>query len=250
MSNCIYKSVDMVAGEVFILPPGAEVIGVTNDSVTSSCGNDLPTVELACFYMQWAINIDPEGDRFVFSPLTVTAGIPPIGPGTMPIHLPKVNNAWDPDDDETSPSIIVTNIGVAGQVIPGGMSCQDFTSIESAILVNAANGLVTNRKWLHEDRFDSISALTQANFLLNSYGDSGYILYGLWFKAIKEIGETVYIEIQGNSGNTGTPTRYYAQLMDDCSEYPTTSEVASSGTVNGITSTTTTSTTTTTTIIT
>jgi hypothetical protein len=221
--NCIYKTIDLVAGEKFVLPPGAEVLYVSDSgAVESSCNTEFEEKPLLCYYMQWAINVDVEGIKTVWNPF-----LPP--PGNLPIviTLPEINNAWDPDDDETDGAIIVTNIGAAGQVIPAGMSCQDFPSIESALASSSINGLVTNRRFNSETRYDDIESSADISFMGN-YGDAGYILYGFWFKAIEEIGNTVYVEIQGNSGNTGTPTRYYAQLMD-CADYPVTSEIPTSG---------------------
>lgn len=223
--NCIYKTVDLVVGEKFVLPAGAEILAVSDSSlIESTCSSDLPEQELSCFYMQWAVNVDVEGNRQVF-----LAAALPVAPSTGPIKLPTMNNAWDPDDDETSPSILVTNVGGAGLVIPGDFSCQSLTSLESAIAANSTlNGLLSSRKFNHIDVFDTMDAASSTNFFgPGNYGDSGYTLYGMWFKAIEEIGKTVYVEIQGQSGNTGTPTRYYAQLMD-CADFPNTSEVASS----------------------
>lgn len=223
--NCIYKTVELQAGEKFVLPAGAEILAVSDNSlVESSCAGDLPEKDLVCFYMQWAVNVDVEGKRQVFLATAL-----PVAPATGPIKLPKMNNAWDPDDDETDPTITVTNVGGAGLVIPGGFSCQSLTSLESLIAANSTlNGLLTNRKFNHIDVFDSMDTASATNFFgPGNYGNSGYTLYGMWFKAIEEIGKTIYVEIQGNSGNTGTPTRYFAQLMD-CSDFPTTSEVASS----------------------
>lgn len=238
--NCIYRTIELFAGEKFVLPAGAEVLAVSDSSlIESSCGGSFPTQELVCYYMQWAVNVDVEGIRQVFLPTAL-----PIAPSFGPIELPNMNNAWDPDDDETDATITILNVGVAGQVIPGGFSCQSLTSLESTIAANPINGLVTNRKFQHFDVFDTMSAGSATNFFgPGNYGSSGYTLYGMWFKALEEIGNTVYVEIQGNSGNTGTPTRYYAQQMD-CADFPNTSEVASSSGGMSITPTSTTTTTT------
>lgn len=229
VENCIYKTVDLVAGEKFVLPPGATVLSVTDaGAIESSCNTDFKEEPLVCFYMQWAVNKDVEGIKSVWNPFLP----PPVGGMPIAITLPEINNAWDPDDDETDGTIIVTNFGAINQIIPAGMSCQDFSSIESTLASSSISGLLSSRRFNSETRYDDVESSADISFLGN-YGDSGYILYGFWFKAIEEIGNTVYIEIQGNSGNTGTPTRYYAQLMD-CADYPVTSEIPTSG--NGGTS--------------
>lgn len=234
-TNYIYKTVDMVAGEKLVLPSGGEVIGVTDSSlVTSTCSDELPDVELACFYMQWAINVDPEGDRMVFSP-----AFPLV---TLPIKIPKINNAWDPDDD--GPPILVLNFGITGQVAAINVNCQDFTSLEGAIITSSFGALLSSRKWNHEEHIEPLTAAESTNWLGQGNFRSGYYIYQLAFKAIKEIGETAYLELQGPNGNTGSPTRYYAQPLD-CAEFPLTTEVVSSATViSPITTSTTTTTTT------
>ena len=60
MAICIYRSVVLAPGEIFALPPNAELLGVDNlANVTSNCG--LTNLEEAkCYVMRWAVNVDRE----------------------------------------------------------------------------------------------------------------------------------------------------------------------------------------------
>lgn len=48
--TCIYKSITLQAGEVFSLPPNAELLYVSDtDNVISSCDDELPNVQTQCY---------------------------------------------------------------------------------------------------------------------------------------------------------------------------------------------------------
>lgn len=48
--TCIYKSISLQNGEVFSLPPGAELLYVSDtDNVISSCDDELPNVQTQCY---------------------------------------------------------------------------------------------------------------------------------------------------------------------------------------------------------
>lgn len=52
-TKCIYRSVALEQGEIFSLPPGAELLYVSDPaSIISSCDVDLPTTELQCYMFQ------------------------------------------------------------------------------------------------------------------------------------------------------------------------------------------------------
>ena len=48
--TCIYKSISLQNGEIFSLPPGAELLYVSDtDNVISSCDDELPNVQTQCY---------------------------------------------------------------------------------------------------------------------------------------------------------------------------------------------------------
>lgn len=67
--TCVIKSVTLAAGESYVLPPGAQLIGATHLNFTSTC--EIPTLETTqCYFMSYAIseNRDPsvaiEGNEY------------------------------------------------------------------------------------------------------------------------------------------------------------------------------------------
>lgn len=240
-TNCIYKTVDLVAGEKFVLPAGAEVISVSDSSlIESTCDTtNLTTAETKCYSISWAITYDTEG-LINYFPL-------PFNP---PVIIPKANNAWDNKGGDFA-DISISHYGVAGNVIALGSTATDFTAMESAFASGPAAGLLTSRKYNSVYR-ESVTGVDAVNW--NGGFSSGYTLYTFSFKALEEVANTVYLQFFGPSGNIGSIPRYFAQEID-CGDYPTTTEVASSGrpaspdsTTSTTTFATTTSTTTTTTL--
>lgn len=62
-TTCIYKSVTLQQGETFVLPPGAELIGSTNESaITSSCDEEFDLEEIQCYTIQVQESISDGGD--------------------------------------------------------------------------------------------------------------------------------------------------------------------------------------------
>lgn len=67
--NCIIKTITLSTGEVFVLPPGAEVVYVSDtNAVTSSCEEDLPTEDLLCYQLSWAITDNGNGSTQAWDP--------------------------------------------------------------------------------------------------------------------------------------------------------------------------------------
>lgn len=214
-TNCIYKSVDLVAGEVFVLPPGAEIVSVTDDTVLeSSCADTIfPVQERKCFQIRWAITYDSEG-LINYFPL-------PFNP---PIIIPEANNAWDNEGGDT-PDISISQYGLAGQVYPMGISATDFAAMESAFVSSPVGSLLGDRKYNHNER-ESVDGVDSVNW--NGDFHSGYNEFVFTFRAVQEVADTFYLQFFGASGNIGSVPRYYAQEID-CADYPTTTEVASGG---------------------
>jgi len=230
--GCIYKSVDLVAGETFVLPPGAEVISVSDASVIeSSCEQEFTVAEKLCYTIDWALTYDTEG-LINYFPL-------PFNP---PIIIPDANNAWDNEGDD--PDITIASYAAAGVIVPLGTPATDFTALEASIASSSIGALLTNRKY----NSGYVSGINNAdNINWNGDFQSGFTVYQLAFKAVPEVAATVYLEFFGASGNIGSIPRYFAKEID-CDGYPTRTEVASSGSpVNTTTTTTTTTTSTTTT---
>jgi hypothetical protein len=63
--NCTYKSVKLVAGEQFILPPGAEIVSTTNglEDYTSTCPKPSTLDVTKRFRVQWEIKTDDNNNR-------------------------------------------------------------------------------------------------------------------------------------------------------------------------------------------
>lgn len=230
-TNCIYKTVNLIAGEKFILPPGAEIVSVSDDGVIeSSCPDTLfPVAETKCYTMAWTITFDTEGTINYFPLLNV------------PIIIPEANNAWD---NEGADKIKISFYSIAGVSTALGTDADDFVGLESALASSPYGGLLSERKYNSEYR-ESVTGVDSVNW--NGDFKSGYTIYYFSFKATEEIAKTVYLEFFGPTENTGTIPRYFAQEID-CADYPATSQVASGGSpLNPLTTTTTSTTTTTTT---
>ena len=214
--NCIYKAVTMKAGEVFVLPPGAELISVTDaNAVTSSCSDNLPEAELKCYRVAWVFNTDEEG----MTGAAIQTGIGPV-PGI--IEIPDFNNAWDAE--ESPRSIIIDSISLGGTITTGlSIDPQQFSQIESTIAGLSSGGLLMDRKY---KRNEALSPLTlfQYGYWPTGYR-SGYIEYNLYFKATEDIAKTMYLQFSG-SENIGSVPRYTPGEID-CEDYPTDSDIVS-----------------------
>lgn len=229
MPNCIYKSVSLIAGETFVLPPGAEIVSVSDDSVIeSSCpGTEFPIAENKCYRISWTATSDTEG-LINYFPL-------PFNP---PIIIPEANNAWDNEGGDDR--IKIQYYSIANVAVSLGTDFDDFVALESALASSAYGGLLTDRKYNHEYR-ESVTGADSTNW--NGDFKSGYTIYYFSFKATEEIAKTVYLEFFGPTENTGEVPRYFAKEID-CADYPSSSEVASGGSpLNPLTTSTTTTTT-------
>lgn len=223
VQNCIYKSVVLSAGETFVLPPGAEIITVSNlAAITSSCDDDLPQEELKCYRISWVTNIDPNGSKTV--PALVT--LPPFGGGLGAAHIviPDTGNAWEQGDDDTN-NLTVANISIAGTVFSSGADLSDYTAIDASITSSSVGGILSERKYTHYDTIQSLTVAEQA--MWGSWWRSGYTMHSFYFKTIPTIAPTVYLEFNSDTndygGNIGSIPRYFAQEVD-CLTYPTTTE--------------------------
>lgn len=218
---CKYKSITMTAGETFVLPPGAEIISVSDlTAVTNSCPDPLPTEELLCYRITWVTNIDPEGSKTV--PALVT--FPPFGGGlgTAHIVIPNTGNAWEQGDDDTN-NVTISNISIAGTVFTCGASLSDYTSIEASIVASSVGGIMSDRKYNYSDTIQSLTFAEQA--MWGSFWRSGYRVHSLHFKTIPTLASTIYLEFNSDTndsgGNVGDIPRYFAREID-CTTYPTT----------------------------
>ncbi len=227
-SPCIYKSVTMAAGETFVLPPGAEIISVSDlGAITNSCPDPFPVEELKCYAITWVLNIDPEGARTVNAVVT-QSGLPfpfPPTPGLAFVSVPNTGNAWEDGDGDTA-AITIDKISVGGSIINGGMSATDFATLETTIASSSVSGIMSERKYNY---WDKIQPLTAAE--LGQWGDwwkSGYRVYTFHFKSIPSLAETVYLQflsgLNAEGGNIGSIPRYFAQEVD-CLTYPTTTSI-------------------------
>ncbi len=216
----------MVAGETFVLPAGAEVVSVTDSSVIeSTCDETFEEKPLLCYKLRWVINVDSEGS-INYLPLL-----------NAPVIIPEANNAWDNEGGDT-PDISISYYSIAGQPVEYGGLAVDLASLESALAASPLGGLLNERKYNSEFR-ESVDGTDAINW--NGNFSSGYTWFEIAFKAIKEVGDTVYLQFRGESGNIGDIARYYA-LEIDCADYPVTTQVASSGGGTNPASTTTTTT--------
>jgi len=94
-SPCVYKSVNLAAGENFILPAGAELIYISDQTAVSSTNNCLSFNNLSgtcCWRFNWESTI---GRNLSFSGIHFTtanisyyfAGVPPSQPGALPSRV-------------------------------------------------------------------------------------------------------------------------------------------------------------------
>jgi hypothetical protein len=218
---CIYKSVTMSAGETFVLPPGAEIISVSDlGAITNSCPDPLPTEELSCYRISWVLNIDPEGSKTV--PALVT--LPPFGGGlgTAVVAVPNTGNAWEDGDGDTA-AVNIDKVSIAGTVVSAGVQCADFTALEAVIAGSSVGGILSDRKYNFYDTIQPLTVAEQA--MWGSWWQSGFRMYTMHFKSIPTLAATVYLEfvsaLNADGGNIGSIPRYFAQEVD-CLTYPTT----------------------------
>lgn len=215
LPKCIYKTIVLSAGETFVLPPGAEVVSVSNSSaISSSCPGDLPEVAIKCYRIRWVVNKDPEGRITYISPF--------LGP--QGISIPNTNNAWEDDDDDSLP-IIINKVYVGGQLVDAGsINCRDLASLESVIHGSSGGGAITERKYLTGTQLGALTGAETASW--GSRWKSGYVWFEIYFKAPEEIGKQVYLELGGGNGNIADIPRLFAAEID-CTAYPTTTVVTS-----------------------
>lgn len=217
-TNCIYRSITLTAGETFVLPPGAEVISVSDSAaVSSSCG-ELPVAETKCYKISWVENVDPEGGIRM-----VVAGLP-----VAPV-IPSNDNAWE-QGDHNGGTITFTFIGGMGSTTDtGGINYNDLSSLENVIASSPLSGALFTRKYGRtEFRNGQITpSFPDVNGgVLNSAWNSGYNTYTLYFQSVESIAKTIYLEAVSTTGNIGDLPRYFAVEID-CEEYPTESVVQS-----------------------
>lgn len=212
--NCIYKAVNMAAGEVFVLPPGAVLISVSDTgAVTSSCPGDLPQADIKCWSIKWVMNWDQEGDQLAAIQISPFVWIP----GNM--KIPVFQNAWDDEDGDGA--IIISNISIGNQLSATSVGASDFASLEQAIAASPAGALMMDRKYKHFDKPSDLSNNEQL-FWIDGYR-SGYVIYAVYFKATEDMAKTVYLEFTGDE-TIGNIPRYFAAEMD-CEDYPGDTEV-------------------------
>lgn len=216
-TNCIYKAVSLKAGEVFVLPPGATLVSVTDaNAVTSSCSDDLPEAELKCYRVAWIMNTDEEGDTHGVvqaAPLTPVPGV---------IKIPDFNNAWD--GEEGDGTIVIDSISLGGTVTTGlTVDAQNFSAIESMVSGLSSSALLIERKY-HKNEVLTDLSLTEQGFWPDGYR-SGYIEYNMYFKATEDIAKQFYLQFSGKP-NIGSIPRYTPSEID-CEDYPTESDISS-----------------------
>lgn len=213
-TNCIYRSVNLAAGETFVLPPGATLISVSDtNAVTSSCSEALPQSDNKCWRINWVTNVDDEGLKFFIG-----------GFITGNVVIPERNNAWD--NEESAFDIVVSNISAGGTIITPAVNCKvdDLTLIENIINNSAISGLMAERKYAITDHVTDNDPGLFPGFEPGLAG--GYRVYSFYFKATEEIAKTVYIEFLSGDENIGDIPRYFAREID-CDDYPVTSIVTS-----------------------
>jgi len=223
-TSCIYKSVTMSAGETFVLPPGAELVSVSDiAALTSSCPEEFPTEELKCYRIAWVFGIDPEGTKTVGAQVI----FPPFGGGTgaAVIHVPNTGNAWEDGDGDTA-AITIDKISLGGTVLTAGIGATDFTSLESIIATSPISGILTERKYNYTDTIQPLTFVEDAQW--GDWWKSGFRMYTFHFKSIASLAGTVYLEflsaLNADGGNIGSIPRYFAQEID-CLNYPTTTMI-------------------------
>ncbi len=224
LEPCKYRSVTLAAGETYVLPPGAEIVSVSDlGALTSSCDEDFPTEELKCYTIAWVTNIDPEGSKTIKALVT----LPPFGGGlgTAVVGVPNTGGAWEDTDGDTAP-ITIDKISIGGNIIASGVVLSDFSSLEASIASSPLSGILSERKYNH---YDTIQPLTFAEEQMwGSWWRSGFVMWTFHFKSIASVAETVYFEflsaLNENGGNIGSVPRYFAKEID-CVNYPTTTEI-------------------------
>ncbi len=208
-TNCIYRTVKLTAGETFVLPPGAEVMGVSDlAAVTSSCG-ELTVLPNACFKMQWVINVDGEGIIQFTALFTAIMG--------------NHTNAWETDGPSASPIYFTKAGGLGSEVDTGGINLEQQSEMENFIAGSSFSGILTNRKYGFSNQ---VSNTFNGGFLIQPNPDTGYLLYEFYFQAPLEIGKLFYFEVDSEGNNIMKKARMYATEID-CEEYPTTSVIQS-----------------------
>lgn len=225
-TSCIYKSVIMGPGETFVLPPGAELVSVSDiGALTSSCPDEFPTEELKCYRIAWAFNIDPEGNRTIKAIVSQSGSPFPPGPGFALAHVPNTGGAWEDTDNDTAP-INIDKISIGGTVITGGFSASNFASLDATIASSPMSGILTERKYNHYDTIQPLTALEDGQW--GHWWRSGFVMYTMHFKSIPSLAGTVYLEflsaLNADGGNIGSIPRYFAQEVD-CLTYPVTTEI-------------------------
>lgn len=227
MANCIYKTVTLQAGEKFVLPPGAEIVSVSDTgAVESDCTADLPEAEMKCYRIRWVTNVDTEG------PLLYIGGFVTGG-----VVIPARNNAWD--DEESAFRIKISNISVGNVVATAGCGIADLASLEGYFASSGLGGSLMDRKYLAGANTSNDDPGAFPGFAGAFVG--GYNWYEMYFKAPEEIALTVYIEAGSEDNNIADIPRFFAREID-CADYPTTTVVNPQLAVGTTTSTTTTTT--------
>ncbi len=218
--NCIYKSVNMAAGEVFVLPPGAVLISVSDTgAITSSCPDPLPVAELKCYKIRWVLNHDnPDGQKTIMSGF-----LGPVG-----VQIPDSNNAWEDSSRDRGP-ITIENFSIGNQVTSASsISARNLSGLESKISSSSSGGALGSR--MYQSGFQETPLVGAESGQWDAPGASGwsdgYDWYELYFKTVEDIAKGVYIEIAGASGNVGNVPRFFP-IEIDCDDYPTTSVVTS-----------------------
>lgn len=226
-TTCLYKSIDLIAGEQFILPPGATIINTTVvGAVTSNCPISFPTEGLACYKIQWTSNLDKDGATTFFAP-----GYPGTSACLSPfITLPLMNkvSAWEEGDSIESP-IIITEIGTkSSSKSVGSIHATDLTSLENSIRNSPFSGLLNNRKYNSGVYISPQTSAEQVQW--GNRNQSGFYYYELYFKGIPSLVKDFYIQLGGGTdvgsglNNKGTLTNFLPMSVD-CATYPTTSTV-------------------------
>lgn len=230
--NCIYKSVKLVAGETFVLPPGATLISASDaGAVTSSCPDPIPDVPQKCYRLAWVLNIDPEGSRQVNAIVSQSGQLfpTPPSPGVAWVDVPKTGNAWEIGDGDGTDAIVISKIGIGGNISTANVPCNVLQSVEDAVASNSAGALLSDRKYGFYPNIQSLTTSEQA--MWGSWWQSGYAIVAMYFKATEEIAKTVYFEFQTSVNqlftNIGSLPRMFAEEID-CETYPTISLVTPS----------------------
>lgn len=192
--NCIYRSVTMVTGETFVLPPGAAVISTSDNTlVTSSCG-ELAVAQTKCYRMHWVMNEDWEGS-------TLVGGLSPAT-----VNIVNINNAWEDTDNNSSPVYIGKMGGLSNTPIDNGttVSISDLNALENAIASSGISGALSNRKYKY--------GTATSDMINNAIGnqESGYHAYDFYFRTTDDIAKLFYLEVTGDGDNIIHTARMFA----------------------------------------